>query len=132
MLLLLLLPPQSSTRLSPVVTVAATGSFGLKPLASVTPPRSTPKPTTISISPPTADTNATPQKKVLVPIGFSTKEMEVVILIHVLRRAGSHVTVASVESQLQVEAAGGTKLVADTSISNCSNQIFDLVALPVS
>ncbi|KAJ1399061.1 Protein/nucleic acid deglycase DJ-1 [Sesbania bispinosa] len=130
MSLLLLLPPQSSTRLSPVVTVAATGSFGLKPLTSVTPPRSTLKPTTISISPPTADTNATPQKKVLVPIGFGTEEMEAVILIHVLRRAGAHVTVASVEPQLQVEAAGGTKLVADTSISNCSDQIFDLVALP--
>jgi 4-methyl-5(b-hydroxyethyl)-thiazole monophosphate biosynthesis len=58
--------------------------------------------------------------------------MEAVILIHVLRRAGAHVTVASVEPQLQIEAAGGTKLVADTSISECSDQIFDLIALPVS
>jgi 4-methyl-5(b-hydroxyethyl)-thiazole monophosphate biosynthesis len=58
--------------------------------------------------------------------------MEAVILIHVLRRAGAHVTVASVEPQLQIEAAGGTKLVADTSISDCSDQIFDLIALPVS
>nr|KYP71884.1 hypothetical protein KK1_011164 [Cajanus cajan] len=58
--------------------------------------------------------------------------MEAVIMIHVLRRAGADVTVASVEPQLQVEAAGGTKLVADTSISACSDQIFDLVALPVS
>lgn len=58
--------------------------------------------------------------------------MEAVILIYVLRRAGADVTVASVEPQLQVEAAGGTKLVADTSISACSDQIFDLVALPVS
>jgi len=56
--------------------------------------------------------------------------MEAVILIHVLRRAGAHVTVASVEPQLQVEAAGGTKLVADASISECSDQIFDLIALP--
>lgn len=51
-------------------------------------------------------------------------------MIHVLRRAGADVTVASVEPQLQVEAAGGTKLVADTSISTCSDEDFDLVALP--
>lgn len=51
-------------------------------------------------------------------------------MIHVLRRAGADVTVASVEPQLQVEAAGGTKLVADTDISACSDQVFDLVALP--
>ncbi|XP_061356326.1 protein DJ-1 homolog C isoform X2 [Gastrolobium bilobum] len=124
----LLLRPQPSTRLSPV---AAAASVPLIPVASVAPPRKrtpTPKPN-ISVSPPTA-TNAVPLKKVLVPIGYGTEEMETVILIHVLRRAGAHVTVASVEPQLQVEAAGGTKLVADTSISDCFGQIFDLVALP--
>lgn len=56
--------------------------------------------------------------------------MEAVILIQVLRLAGAHVTVASVEPHLQVEAARGTKLVADTSIEECSDQVFDLVALP--
>lgn len=66
------------------------------------------------------------------PIGFGTEEMEAVIIIDVLRRAGADVTVASVESELVVEASCGTKLVADTSISNCSDKIFDLVALPVS
>lgn len=70
--------------------------------------------------------------QVLVPIGFGTEEMEAVIMVDVLRRAGADVTVASVEQQLEVEAAGGTKLVADTYISACSDQIFDLVALPVS
>ena len=69
--------------------------------------------------------------QVLVPIGFGTEEMEAVILVDVLRRAGANVTVASVEPQLEVEAAGGTKLIADTSISACSDEIFDLVALPV-
>ncbi|XP_054802068.1 protein DJ-1 homolog C isoform X2 [Prosopis cineraria] len=71
-----------------------------------------------------------PHKKVLVPIGFGTEEMEAVILVDVLRRAGAEVTVASVEQQLEVEAAGGIKLVADTDISTCSDEIFDLVALP--
>lgn len=70
--------------------------------------------------------------QVLVPIGLGTEEMEAVIIVDVLRRAGADVTVASVEPQLQIEASCGTKLVADTSISSCSDQIFDLVALPVS
>lgn len=65
------------------------------------------------------------------PIGFGTEEMEAVIIIDVLRRSGAHVTVASVEEQLEVEAAGGTRLVADAFISACSDQTFDLVALPV-
>ncbi|GLU03211.1 hypothetical protein SLE2022_204200 [Rubroshorea leprosula] len=69
-------------------------------------------------------------KKVLVPIGFGSEEMEAVILVYVLRQAGAEVTVASVEPQLEVEASSGTRLVADTSISSCSNQVFQLVALP--
>jgi len=66
-----------------------------------------------------------------VPIGFGTEEMEAVIIVDVLRRAGAEVIVASVEPQLEVEAAGGTRLIADTSISKCANEVFDLVALPV-
>lgn len=66
------------------------------------------------------------------PIGFGTEEMEAVIMVDVLRRAGAHVTVASVEEELEVEAAGGTTLVADASIYSCSDETFDLVALPVS
>ncbi|KAL2344809.1 hypothetical protein Fmac_006094 [Flemingia macrophylla] len=125
--MLLLLLPQPPTAPSPVTVSAA----ACTPFAAVTPPRQRtlpPKPA-LSVSPPTAP-NAVPPKKVLVPIGLGTEEMEAVIMIHVLRRAGAAVTVASVEPHLQVEAAGGTKLVADTSISACSDQIFDLVALP--
>ncbi|XP_022763378.1 protein DJ-1 homolog C [Durio zibethinus] len=69
-------------------------------------------------------------KKVLVPIGFGIEEMEAVILVDVLRRAGAEVTMASVEPQLEIQASGGTRLVADTTISTCTNQVFDLVALP--
>ncbi|XWS54797.1 hypothetical protein CRYUN_Cryun10bG0120000 [Craigia yunnanensis] len=78
----------------------------------------------------TNTTTAVSTKKVLVPIGFGTEEMEAVILVDVLRRAGAEVTVASVEPQLEIQASGGTRLVADTTISTCSNQVFDLVALP--
>ena len=70
--------------------------------------------------------------QVLVPIGFGTEEMEAVIMVDVLRRAGADVIVASVEKELQIEASCGTKLVADVSISSCSDQVFDLVALPPS
>ncbi|XP_016451399.1 protein DJ-1 homolog C [Nicotiana tabacum] len=89
--------------------------------------------TTVTVDPittPTSTSTSTPPKKVLVPIGFGTEEMEAVILADVLRRAGAEVTIASVEQQLEVEASGGTRLVADTFISACSTQIYDLVALP--
>nr|XP_043628301.1 protein DJ-1 homolog C isoform X2 [Erigeron canadensis] len=71
-----------------------------------------------------------PLKKVLIPIGLGTEEMEAVIMVNVLRQAGADVVVASVESGLEVKLSGGTVLVADTSISECSDQTFDLVALP--
>jgi putative intracellular protease/amidase len=45
---------------------------------------------------------AADQKAVLVPIGTGTEEMEAVITIDVLRRAGAAVTVASVEDSLEV------------------------------
>lgn len=79
---------------------------------------------------PAVSTMASAQKKVLVPIGFGTEEMEAVILIDVLRRAGSDVTVASVETDLQIEASRRVKLVADMLISNCTEETFDLVVLP--
>ncbi|KAL4581192.1 hypothetical protein LXL04_017402 [Taraxacum kok-saghyz] len=71
-----------------------------------------------------------PLKKVLIPIGYGTEEMEAVIMVNVLRQAGANVVIASVEPQLEVKLSGGTILVADVSISECSDQIFDLVALP--
>eukprot|EP00252_Welwitschia_mirabilis_P024969 TRINITY_DN7634_c0_g1_i1.p1 TRINITY_DN7634_c0_g1~~TRINITY_DN7634_c0_g1_i1.p1 ORF type:complete len:391 (-),score=101.95 TRINITY_DN7634_c0_g1_i1:411-1583(-) len=69
-------------------------------------------------------------EKVLIPIGFGTEEMEAVILIDVLRRAGSDVTVASVESDLQIQCSRKVQLLADTDISNCTGELFDLVVLP--
>jgi hypothetical protein len=72
------------------------------------------------------------RKKVLVPVANGTEEMEAVILIDVLRRAGADVTVASVEEeQHHIVAANGVVIVADALISECEGQEFDLVALPV-
>ncbi|CAG7885068.1 unnamed protein product [Brassica rapa] len=67
---------------------------------------------------------------VLVPIGFSTEEIETVVLVDVLRRAGAEVTLVFVEQKLEVEGSPGTKLLADVLISKCSEQVFDLVPLP--
>jgi protein deglycase len=68
-------------------------------------------------------------KKVLVPIADGCEEIEAVCIIDVLRRAGAEVTVASVD-ELQINASREVKLTADCLIFDCTNQIFDLIALP--
>ncbi|KAI8466257.1 MAG: class I glutamine amidotransferase-like protein [Monoraphidium minutum] len=70
-------------------------------------------------------------KRVLVPIGNGTEEMEAVITIDVLRRAGAEVVVASVEDSLEVKCSRGVKLVADTLIGDAAGGGgYDLIALP--
>ncbi|CAN1773387.1 Protein DJ-1 homolog C [Linum perenne] len=113
---------------SPTSSLSIESSSQRKPVA---PRNQSSKPASLTASSPMPTSpSSVPPKKVLVPIGFGTEEMEAVIMIDVLRRAGAKVTVASVEPQLKIEAASGTKLVADTSISTCSDEVFDLVALP--
>lgn len=70
-------------------------------------------------------------KKVLVPVADGTEELEAVAIIDVLRRAGADVTVASVfRDRLRVTASRGVVLVADKSISECMDDVYDLIALP--
>lgn len=69
------------------------------------------------------------EKKVLVPIADGIEEIEAACIIDVLRRAGARVTVASV-GDLQVTASRGVKLVADSLIADCTDERFDLIALP--
>eukprot|EP00899_Mesostigma_viride_P011288 jgi/Mesvir1/2015/Mv06197-RA.1 len=76
-----------------------------------------------------ASANA-PHKKVLVPIADGTEEMEAVITIDVLRRAGIDVTVASCAQSKTVTASRGIKVTADQPIDACANTKFDLIALP--
>ncbi|XP_011626266.1 protein DJ-1 homolog B isoform X2 [Amborella trichopoda] len=66
----------------------------------------------------------------MVPIANGTEEMEAVIIVDVLRRAGSDVVVASVEKELQIEASRKVKIVADAFVSDCTENSFDLIALP--
>lgn len=65
----------------------------------------------------------------LVPIADGSEEIEAVVIIDVLRRAGAEVTVASVDG-LQVTASRGVKLVADMLIRECTGREYDLIALP--
>lgn len=70
-------------------------------------------------------------KSVLVPVANGSEEMEAVITIDVLRRAGANVTVASVEDSLEVLCSRNVKLVADVLITECVDTPYDLIALPV-
>lgn len=66
------------------------------------------------------------------PVGLGTEEMEAVIVVDVLRRAGADVLLASVEKGLEIEGSSGIKLVADVFVTSCISEVFDLIALPVS
>ncbi|KAJ0976003.1 hypothetical protein J5N97_017968 [Dioscorea zingiberensis] len=82
------------------------------------------------LAPVSIPSSSLPKKKVLVPVGLGSEEMEAVILVDVLRRAGADVVMASVEPELEIVASSGIKLVADALISDCAREVFDLVALP--
>ncbi|XP_043714313.1 protein DJ-1 homolog C isoform X2 [Telopea speciosissima] len=118
-----------SSSCSPIASQQRKRSVSTMPTAK---PTTKPKPTTITTETTETTTTSPPttKKKVLVPIGFGTEEMEAVILVDVLRRAGAHVILASVEPEVELEASAGTRLVADASISTCLDQDFDLIALP--
>lgn len=68
--------------------------------------------------------------RVLVPIADGSEDIETVAIIDVLRRAQFDVTVASVMPTLQIVAARGTRIVADTFLSECTQQTFEGIALP--
>ncbi|KAK9811399.1 hypothetical protein WJX72_003296 [[Myrmecia] bisecta] len=69
-------------------------------------------------------------KQVLVPIATGSEEIEAVVIIDVLRRAGAEVTVASVEDSLLVTMSRQVKLMADKDIRDCQGVSYDLIALP--
>ncbi|KAL3698962.1 hypothetical protein R1sor_016984 [Riccia sorocarpa] len=68
--------------------------------------------------------------RVLVPIANGSEDIESVVIIDVLRRAGFDVVVASVEKDLQVVASGKVKIVADTLIGDVASSDFDAIVLP--
>ena len=57
--------------------------------------------------------------------------METVITTDVLNRAGTDVSVASVEKEIKVDACHGVKIVAGLPINDCTQTVFDLISLPI-
>lgn len=69
-------------------------------------------------------------KKVLVPLAQGCEELEAVTIIDVLVRAGAEVVTASLDEEMEIQAARGTHLVAQTSLAQVEHVHFDCVALP--
>ncbi|RWR96348.1 Chaperone YajL [Cinnamomum micranthum f. kanehirae] len=70
--------------------------------------------------------------QILVPIANGSEEMEAVMIIDILLRAGANVVVASVEDKLEIVASRKVKLVADMLLDEAAKQPYDLIVLPVS
>lgn len=68
--------------------------------------------------------------KALVPIANGTESLEAVTLINVLRRGGVAVTVASIESGLDVLGSLDVPLKADVLFKDVASKQFDLIVLP--
>ena len=71
-------------------------------------------------------------RQVLVPITHGCEEIEAVVIIDTLRRAGAQVSVAACtrDGNLEIEASRGVKIVADCPIESCLNKSYHLIALP--
>lgn len=74
-------------------------------------------------------TTPAPVRRVLVPIGNGSEEIETASVVDTLRRAGAEVTVASVEASTSVTMSRGMKFQADAAIGDVAPP-FDAVALP--
>lgn len=70
--------------------------------------------------------------QVLIPIANGSEEIEIVTIVDILRRAKVDVVVASVERSTQIVASQGIKIIADKSISDAAESVYDLIILPVS
>lgn len=68
--------------------------------------------------------------KALIPVADGVEDIETVTLIDVLRRAQMEVTVASIEHDLTVTCARGTKITADESFKEAAKSEYALIALP--
>ncbi|MBL8768146.1 MAG: DJ-1/PfpI family protein [Planctomycetes bacterium] len=68
-------------------------------------------------------------KSVLVPLAPGCEEMEVVIVVDVLRRAGADVVLAGLEPG-PTEASRGVRIVADRALDEVEIARFDAVVLP--
>ncbi len=68
-------------------------------------------------------------KRVLVPLAAGFEEMEGVIIIDVLRRAGVEVVAAGLQPG-PIVASRGTRHLADVELADVADQEFDMIVLP--
>ena len=68
--------------------------------------------------------------RVLVPVANGSEEMETVILVDVLRRAGWDVVLAGIQGEGPVTASRGVKLLPDACWETLDLLSFDILALP--
>ena len=68
--------------------------------------------------------------RVLIPVADGSEEMETVILIDVLRRAGWEVVLASIQGEGWITASRGVKLLPDARWETLDLLSFDILALP--
>ena len=72
--------------------------------------------------------NATPSVLAILMPGF--EELEAAAPIDLLRRAGAHVTVVALGSELHVTGRSGLTWIAETSLAAVPDRAFDLLFLP--
>eukprot|EP00559_Dactyliosolen_fragilissimus_P008024 CAMPEP_0184869678 /NCGR_PEP_ID=MMETSP0580-20130426/34931_1 /TAXON_ID=1118495 /ORGANISM="Dactyliosolen fragilissimus" /LENGTH=193 /DNA_ID=CAMNT_0027371313 /DNA_START=284 /DNA_END=865 /DNA_ORIENTATION=- len=79
-----------------------------------------------------SSSDSSTKKRVLVPIGESSEEIETACITDTLTRFGAEVVVASVKSDgdLVCKMSRGIKFMADTTIEEASKEDWDLIALP--
>lgn len=69
-------------------------------------------------------------KRILVPVANGSEEMESVIIVDTLVRAGFQVTMAAVGESLQVQGSRGVFLTAQQTLASLSAAHFDALVLP--
>lgn len=69
-------------------------------------------------------------KKVLVPLAQGCEEIEAVTIIDILVRGFVQVTTVSLDDETIITASRGVKLIADKTLADVENEIFDMVVLP--
>lgn len=68
--------------------------------------------------------------QVLIPIANGSEEMEIIMLVDILRRANINVVLASVEKSTNIVGSQRMKIVADKSILSAFESKYDLIILP--
>ena len=68
--------------------------------------------------------------KVLIPIANGSEEMEIIMLVDILRRANINVVLASVDESTNIVGSQRMKIVADKCILGASDSKYDLIIIP--